>query len=78
MYKSVQSLVFVPNSYCNFGCKYCYLGKLTDNKTDYSNVNEDLKTVLAKYEEAKILVDDICFHGAEITTLSRTILDKLF
>ena len=78
MYKSVQSLVFVPNSYCNFGCKYCYLGKLTDNKTDYSNVNEDLKIVLAKYEEAKILVDDICFHGAEITTLSRTILDKLF
>lgn len=78
MYKSVQSLVFVPNSYCNFGCSYCYLGKLTDTKSGYSDIADKLRETLNKYEESKILVNDISFHGAEVTTLSRPILDEIF
>lgn len=78
MYKGTQSLTFVPNSYCNFGCKYCYLGKLTDNKTDYSTVDEELKKIIDIYDKFGILLHDISFHGAEVTTLPLPILDKLF
>ena len=78
MYKATQSLTFVPNSYCNFGCKYCYLGKLTDNKTDYSTVDIELKKIIDYYDKAGILLHDISFHGAEVTTLPLPILDKLF
>lgn len=78
MYKGTQSLTFVPNSYCNFGCKYCYLGKLTDNKTDYSTVDEELKKIIDIYDKYGILLHDISFHGAEVTTLPLPILDKLF
>ena len=77
MYKSVQSLVYVPNSYCNFGCKYCYLGKLTDNKTDYSKADIELKNILDSYDKSGILLHDISFHGAEVTTLPLPIFDKL-
>lgn len=31
-------LTFVPNSYCNFGCKYCYLGELTYQKEKTSDM----------------------------------------
>lgn len=78
MYKATQSLTFVPNSYCNFGCKYCYLGKLTDNKTDYSAVDTELQKIIDYYNKAGILLHDISFHGAEVTTLPLPILDKLF
>lgn len=78
MYKATQSLTFVPNSYCNFGCKYCYLGKLTDNKTDYSTVDTELKKIIDYYDKSGILLHDISFHGAEVTTLPLPILDKLF
>lgn len=78
MYKGTQSLTFVPNSYCNFGCKYCYLGKLTDNKTDYSTVDQELKKIIDIYDKFGILLHDISFHGAEVTTLPLPILDKLF
>ena len=78
MYKATQSLTFVPNSYCNFGCKYCYLGKLTDNKTDYSTVDTELKKIIDYYDKAGILLHDISFHGAEVTTLPLPILDRLF
>ena len=78
MYKGTQSLTFVPNSYCNFGCKYCYLGKLTDNKTDYSTVDKELKKIIDIYDKSGILLHDISFHGAEVTTLPLPILDKLF
>lgn len=77
MYKSVQSLVYVPNSYCNFGCKYCYLGKLTDNKIDYSKADIELKNILDSYDKSGVLLKDISFHGAEVTTLPLPIFDKL-
>ena len=31
-------LTFVPNQYCNLGCKYCYLGDLTENRDTYDDV----------------------------------------
>ena len=38
MLKKYIVLVYVPNQYCNYGCKYCYLGKLTDNTDKYSDI----------------------------------------
>lgn len=78
MYKSVQSFAFVPNSYCNFGCKYCYLGKLTDVKSEYNDIDTYLSKIIDKYEESRTLINEFSFHGAEVTALSCTILEKLF
>nr|DAR26031.1 MAG TPA: Fe-S oxidoreductase [Caudoviricetes sp.] len=77
-FHKVESLVFVPNQYCNFGCKYCYLGDLTKNTDKYDDIPERLQFALNKYTEAGILISDICFHGAEVTTLPREILEKTF
>ena len=77
-FHKVEPLVFVPNQFCNFGCKYCYLGDLTKNTDKYEDIPERLQATLNKYTEAGILVNDICFHGAEITTVPKYVLDKTF
>lgn len=77
-FHKVEPLVFVPNQFCNFGCKYCYLGDLTKNTDKYEDIPERLQAALNKYTEAGILVNDICFHGAEITTVPKDVLDKTF
>ena len=47
-FHKVESLVFVPNRYCNFGCKYCYLGDLTKNTDKYDDIPERLQVALNK------------------------------
>lgn len=78
IYKDVQSLTYVPNSYCNFGCKYCYLGKLTEKDNTPEDSVKNLEKIIEEYENGNILINHITFHGAEITTLPNTTLDKLF
>ena len=78
IYKDVQSLTYVPNSYCNFGCKYCYLGKLTEKDNTPEDSVKNLEKIIEEYENSNILINHITFHGAEITTLPNAILDKLF
>lgn len=78
IYKDVQSLTYVPNSYCNFGCKYCYLGKLTEKDNTTEDSVKNLEKIIEEYENSNILINHITFHGAEITTLPNTTLDKLF
>jgi len=78
IYKDVQSLTYVPNSYCNFGCKYCYLGKLTEKDNAPEDSVKNLEKIIEEYENSNILINHITFHGAEITTLPNATLDKLF
>lgn len=78
IYKDVQSLTYVPNSYCNFGCKYCYLGKLTEKDNTPEDSVKNLEKIIEEYENGNILINHITFHGAEITTLPNITLDKLF
>lgn len=78
IYKDVQSLTYVPNSYCNFGCKYCYLGKLTEKDNTPEDSVKNLEKIIEEYENGNILINHITFHGAEITTLPNATLDKLF
>lgn len=74
----MQTLTYVPNSYCNFGCKYCYLGKLTEKDNTPEDSVKNLERIIEEYENGNILINHITFHGAEITTLPNTTLDKLF
>lgn len=78
IYKDMQTLTYVPNSYCNFGCKYCYLGKLTEKDNTPEDSVKNLEKIIEEYENSNILINHITFHGAEITTLPNTTLDKLF
>ena len=74
----MQTLTYVPNSYCNFGCKYCYLGKLTEKDNTPEDSVKNLEKIIEEYENNNILINHITFHGAEITTLPNATLDKLF
>ena len=74
----MQTLTYVPNSYCNFGCKYCYLGKLTEKDNTPEDSVKNLEKIIEEYENSNILINHITFHGAEITTLPNATLDKLF
>lgn len=78
IYKDIQTLTYVPNNYCNFGCKYCYLGKLTEKDNTPEDSIAKLKSIIQAYEDSNILINHITFHGAEITTLPNSTLDKLF
>lgn len=78
IYKDMQTLTYVPNSYCNFGCKYCYLGKLTEKDNTPEDSVKNLEKIIEEYENSNILINHITFHGAEITTLPNATLDKLF
>lgn len=78
IYKDMQTLTYVPNSYCNFGCKYCYLGKLTEKDNTPEDSVKNLEKIIEEYENGNILINHITFHGAEITTLPNATLDKLF
>ncbi|TQR29149.1 radical SAM protein [Campylobacter sp. MIT 99-7217] len=61
------SLTFVPNSYCNFACSYCYLGKLTNRKEKTQDMAEQFKKIAATLKEQKVIIKDIMLHGAELT-----------
>ena len=75
----VSNLVYVPNSYCNLGCKYCYLGTATDKVTEnMSNITSQLKIILDSALEEGVLFPMISLHGAEITTVPKKYLEELF
>lgn len=72
------AITYVPNSFCNFGCKYCYLGSLTDNLDDNKDVVSKLKIILSKLKEEGIVVHKVHLHGAEVSTLPKKVLKELF
>ncbi|HEG8091527.1 TPA: SPASM domain-containing protein [Campylobacter jejuni] len=72
------TLTYVPNSYCNFGCSYCYLGKLTDKKQDSSTMAEDFKKVAQRLKEQDTYIVGLILHGAELTALPVEHVTQLF
>ena len=77
-FSRAEPLVFVPNQYCNFGCKYCYLGDLTKNTDKYDDIADKLNEIIDSYTNSGIAISEISFHGAEVTTLPYKVLDELF
>lgn len=78
-FNKTQSLVYVPNSYCNFACSYCYLGLSTNNKNEnLQAITINLKKILDSMLDEGVLANEIILHGAEVTTIPRKHLEELF
>lgn len=72
------TLTFVPNQYCNLGCKYCYLGDLTENRDEYGDVVRQFWAIARHLEHQGVLIDVLLLHGAEISLLPQPVLRELF
>ncbi|WP_243832625.1 radical SAM/SPASM domain-containing protein [Campylobacter sp. US33a] len=62
-----KSLTFVPNTYCNFGCSYCYLGKLTDTHSRTDDMAEQFKKIAKKLKDDGVIIIEVFLHGSELT-----------
>lgn len=71
-------LTFVPNQYCNLSCSYCYLGDLTENRDDPSDVVAQFRQIAAHLEHQGTLIDALLLHGAEVSLLPPDVLRELF
>lgn len=71
-------LTFVPNQFCNLGCSYCYLGDLTENRDDPSDVVSQFHQIANHLDHQGILISSLLLHGAEISTLPVPVLRDLF
>ncbi|EAH8791737.1 radical SAM/SPASM domain-containing protein [Campylobacter jejuni] len=60
-------LTFVPNSFCNFGCSYCYLGKLTERKEKTTDMAEQFKKIAKKLKDDGVIITEVILHGAELS-----------
>ena len=79
MIHKAQTLVFVPNTYCNLSCSYCYLGTHTNKKDDnYGNIVPQLKKIVEEFLKEGIVVESFFLHGAEVTTIPKKYLKEMF
>lgn len=78
LYHTAIKLTFVPNQYCNLGCSYCYLGDLTENRDDPSDIVAQFHRIARHLGHQGVLIDSLLLHGAEISTLPASILRDLF
>jgi len=77
-YKKAIHLLYVPTIFCNMGCKYCYLGDLTEEKIDPERAVTTLTFALKSLLSAGYLPFNLSFHGGEVTALPSKTLRKLF
>jgi uncharacterized protein len=74
-------LLYVPTIYCNLGCKYCYLGSLTDTKTlkmDNTRSIDTLNYALKYFEDENVLPFNLSLHGGEVSAVSSDTMTSLF
>lgn len=74
-------LLYVPTTFCNLGCTYCYLGKQTNEHLLLKDTNNSLNTLdyaVNKFKSAGVTPFNISLHGGEVTTLSGAHLKELF
>ncbi len=74
-------LLYVPTIYCNLGCRYCYLGELTDTgklKQDNERAVSTLDFAVKKFLDADIQPFNVSLHGGEVSTLNQETLGSLF
>ena len=80
-FKKLVHLLYVPTMFCNLGCKYCYLGTQTDQKSlvkEESKAIDTLSFALDKFIKAEVLPFNVSLHGGEVTTLRQTTLTALY
>lgn len=66
IHKAVK-LTFVPNSFCNLGCTYCYLGRLTDRREKTADMALNFTQIAAKLKNEGVVLSEVILHGAELT-----------
>ena len=76
--KKYITLTYVPNQFCNFGCKYCYLGKLTDNTDKHNDITLNLKKAVDNIKASGYGIHRVHLHGAEVSTVPKKYLDEMF
>lgn len=69
------SLSVMPSYYCEYDCKFCYLGSLKKNKEklNIGLLNSQIKDIITKYDVEHCLV-----YGGEITLLRLGYLCSVF
>lgn len=78
LFHKAVKLTYVPNQFCNLGCKYCYLGHLTENTDKNHDVVPRFRSLLEHLESQGILIYLLMLHGAEVSTLPYAVLEGLF
>jgi uncharacterized protein len=77
-FKKAIHLLYVPTTYCNMRCQYCYLDHTQQTRADPAQIIGTLKDALAVLLEQGYLPFNLSFHGGEVTTLPSSVLDELF
>ncbi|WP_081310571.1 radical SAM protein [Pseudoalteromonas luteoviolacea] len=70
-------LLYAPTNFCNMGCKYCYLGTGTDEKSTLNKVVSTLDTAVSGFLAEGIIPFNLSFHGGEATSIPKEILVNL-
>lgn len=71
-------LLYVPTIFCNMGCRYCYLGELTEEKMQPQKAVDTLRYAIENFTQNGYIPYNLSFHGGEVTTLPIHILEELF
>jgi len=70
------NIYFAPSKTCNLRCTYCYVPEMNKNvKTSLKEVKQSFKNFIDKLIFEDFDVDEICFHGAEPTTVDPKFYD---
>ncbi|GLX78288.1 hypothetical protein tinsulaeT_16280 [Thalassotalea insulae] len=70
-------LLYAPTNFCNMGCKYCYLGTGTDEKSTLKQVVSTLDKAVTDFLAEGITPFNLSFHGGEATSIPKEILESL-
>lgn len=70
-------LLYAPTNFCNMGCKYCYLGTGTDEKSTLKQVVSTLDKAVNDFLAEGITPFNLSFHGGEATSIPKEILESL-
>jgi uncharacterized protein len=71
-------LLYAPTTFCNMGCKYCYLGDNTDKKIDEKKIFDTLVHSVEKFTKNNCFIFNLSLHGGEATTIKPSLLKKIF
>lgn len=72
--KQKLHLSIVPSYQCNYHCSYCYLGKLTNDKTllDLNILKDRINELEKNYD-----IEHICLYGGEISLLDKKYINDM-
>ena len=71
-----KNIMIVPDTVCNFACKYCYLGTSTD-KAKKTDIVQDFINYANRLLDQGYYINQVLIHGSEVTALPVEKVDKL-